>query len=309
MEKGFRDIYKFVAKISLITTVLNEEKTIDTFLDSVAAQTLKPDEVIIVDGGSKDWTVEKMQRRGVSDINLKIFVEPNANRSQGRNLGIKKATGDIMAITDAGCILDKDWLMEITKPFNDPKVEVVAGYYRGLAKTVFEKCVIPFCLVMPDKVNPDKFYPASRSMAIRKAAFWQAGGFPEEFSDNEDYVFAHKLAENSIKTFFVQKAIVNWLPRSNLTSFWTMIYRFAKGDAKAGLRKLKVATIFGRYLILIILPIFKVYFLFLFLIYVAWAVFKNYKYVKDLRAFFWLPVLQITADIAVMTGTINGLIQ
>ncbi len=296
-----------MAKISLITTVLNEEKTIDAFLDSVATQTLKPDEVIIVDGGSRDWTVGKMQRRGISDMNLKIFVEPGANRSQGRNAGVKKATGDIIAITDAGCILDKNWLAEITKPFADSKIEVVAGYYRGMAKTVFEKCVVPFCLVMPEEVDPNNFYPASRSMAIRKGTFWQIGGFPEEFSDNEDFVFANKLDKNGIKSFFCREAIVNWFPRSSLKSFWTMIYRFARGDAKAGLRKLKVASVFGRYLIFIGLPFFKISFLALLPIYFCWSIVKNYRYVRNLKALLWLPVLQITSDFAVMAGTIEGL--
>ena len=105
-------------RVSLITTVLNEEKTIDVFLDSVAAQTKKPDEVIVVDGGSVDWTIDKLQRRGVSDINLKIMSEPGANRSQGRNAGVKIATGEIVAITDAGCVLDKDWLSEMAKGIN-----------------------------------------------------------------------------------------------------------------------------------------------------------------------------------------------
>ena len=305
-------------RVSLITTVLNEEKTIDVFLDSVAAQTKKPDEVIVVDGGSVDWTIDKLQRRGVSDINLKIMSEPGANRSQGRNAGVKIATGEIVAITDAGCVLDKDWLSEITKPFSDPKVEVVAGYYRGMAKTIFEKCVIPFVLVMPNEVDPNNFYPASRSMAIRKGTFWQVGGFPEEFSDNEDYVFANVLAKNNIKSFFAKGAIINWLPRSNLKSFWTMIYRFARGDSKAGLRRKKVATVFGRYLIFMILLgilitnwITQLLFSYLaiWFIYLLWAIGKNFQYIKDVRAIFLLPILQVTADLAVMAGTFAGLSQ
>jgi glycosyltransferase involved in cell wall biosynthesis len=49
-------------KVSLVTTVLNEEKTIEKFLDSVISQTRKPEEVVIVDGGSTDETLEKVQK-------------------------------------------------------------------------------------------------------------------------------------------------------------------------------------------------------------------------------------------------------
>ena len=47
----------------------------------------------------------------------------------------------------------------------------------------------------------------------------------------------------------------------------------------------------------------------LLVLYLAWAVIKNYKYVKNIQAVFMLPVLQITADMAVMSGTIVGIIK
>lgn len=305
-------------KVSLVITVLNEDKTIDGFLASVGNQSLKPDEVIVVDGGSDDWTMEKLQKRNVGDLNLIVVLESGSNRSQGRNAGVKIAKNEIIAFTDAGCILDENWLEEIVKPFSDPKVEVIAGYYKGISKTVFEKCVIPYVLVMPDEVNENNFYPASRSMAIRKDTFWRMGGFPESISDNEDFVFANKLAKNGIKPTFVKKAIVSWIPRSNLKSFINMIFRFARGDAKAGLRYSKAITYFLRYFIFflyVIVSFFKIfkknyYLLFVpVILYFIWAILKNYRYIKDFKAFFWLPVLQVTSDFAVMFGTVEGLLS
>lgn len=301
-------------KVSLIVTVLNEEKSIDAFLDSVANQSLKPDEVIVVDGGSVDWTLDKLSKR---KENIRILIKEGASRSEGRNLAVEKAKNEIIAITDAGCVLDKNWLAEIVKPFSDPSVDVVAGYYRGIAKTVFEKCVIPYVLVMPDRVNPKTFLPASRSMAIKKNVFWKVGGFPVEFVHNEDYVFANRLKKEGAKIVFCQEAIVNWIPRSNLKSFWTMIYRFALGDAQSRLRHLKVFGIFLRYLIFFSLIISSLLllsaplllsFVLLFLLYLIWSVAKNFRYVKHYKAFFWLPVLQLTSDFAVIWGTIKGLI-
>jgi glycosyltransferase involved in cell wall biosynthesis len=301
-------------KVSLIVTVLNEEKSIDSFLDSVANQSLKPDEIIIVDGGSVDWTLDKLSKR---KENIRILIKEGASRSEGRNLAVEKAKNEIIAITDAGCILDKDWLAEIVKPFSDSSVDVVAGYYRGIAKTVFEKCVIPYALVMPDRVNPETFLPASRSMAIKKDVFWKVGGFPVEFVHNEDYVFANRLKKEGVKIVFCEEAIVNWIPRSNLKSFWTMIYRFALGDAESHLRHLKVFGIFLRYFIFISLLIssalllslhFLLAFVLLLILYLIWSVAKNYRYVKDIKAFFWLPVLQLTSDFAVIDGTIRGML-
>jgi glycosyltransferase involved in cell wall biosynthesis len=95
--------------ISAIVTVLNEGESIRRLLDSLAAQTCRPDEVIIVDGGSRDNTVAVLEEYA-QRLPLHIFVEPGANISEGRNRAIERAQGDILAITDAGVALEPDWL-------------------------------------------------------------------------------------------------------------------------------------------------------------------------------------------------------
>ncbi len=303
-------------KVSLITTVLNEESSIEHFLASTAVQSLKPDEIVIVDAGSTDKTVEIIKSFQPLIKNLILIVQEGANRSVGRNLAIKTTKNAIVALSDAGCRLEKDWLKEIIKPFSDEKVGVSSGFYQAETKTVFEKCVAPYALVMPDKVNPDKFLPSSRSMAIRKTIWEKTEGFPEEYSDNEDFVYANLLKKKKIKMVFCPKAIVFWFPRKNLKQFWTMIYRFARGDAKAGLRRSKMLVIFLKFVGFIFLALGCVLFndliylfFFCFFSYLIWSIVKNYRYVKDLRAIIILPVLQITADLAIISGSIAGELQ
>ena len=61
-------------KISLISTVLNEEQTIDKFLDSILNQSVKPDEVVITDGGSRDKTLLKIENRKLLFKKEKILL-------------------------------------------------------------------------------------------------------------------------------------------------------------------------------------------------------------------------------------------
>ncbi|MBU2051863.1 glycosyltransferase, partial [Patescibacteria group bacterium] len=85
-------------KASLIITTLNEAETIKPLLESIANQTLIPDEVIIIDAGSNDGTraiIKKFSQ-------VKLINQPGLNRSQARNLGIKLAKNKIIAVTDAG---------------------------------------------------------------------------------------------------------------------------------------------------------------------------------------------------------------
>ncbi len=296
-------------KVSLCITVFNEEKHIGRLLESIAHQTRTPDEVVIVDGGSTDETVGGITNYELRIKNLKILTK-KGNRAVGRNEAIVQAKGNIIAITDAGCELDSHWLEALIKPFTDPKTHVVSGYYAGKPKNVFEKSLVPYVLVMPDRVNPSLFLPSTRSMAMKKSVWEQMGGFPEAYRWNEDYVFSKQLVENNIPIVFAQKAIVYWFPRETFWGAWKMFYAFAKGDAQSRIFRPKVLFLFLRYIIGLYL-LYTAFWLAVvwFAVYLVWAVIKNYKYVGNLQAIIYLPLLQLCADSAVMAGTIKGSIE
>lgn len=305
-------------KISFITTIFNEEATIKSFLDSLAKQSQLPDEIIIVDGGSSDSTVSLTKKYTFPKAIKKVkVIAKKGNRSIGRNEAIRQATGTIIICSDAGNILQKDWVKEIAKPFADNAVDVVAGYYLGKPKNAFQKNLIPYVLTMPDQTNPDTFLPATRSAAFKKSVWEEIGEFDESLSHNEDYAFARKLKKSGKKIVFAKDAIVYWIPRSSLKQTYIMFLRFAYGDAEAKLFRPKVLLLFIRYLIALALLItFLItnntlilsFLLLMLLVYIIWAIWKNFRYVKEISAFFYLPLFQFIADFAVMNGTISGIL-
>jgi glycosyltransferase involved in cell wall biosynthesis len=310
-------------KLSLVITIFNEESTLDSLLTSLQQQTLAADEVIIIDGGSKDGSlkiVKEWQKKPYFKNKLK-FLTKKGNRSVGRNFGIKKSKNKWIAITDAGCIPDKNWLKELFLEQKKSEALVIAGYYFGITKSSFEEAVVPYVLVMPNKIDENNFLPATRSMLIEKNTWKKLGGFDEKLNHNEDYDFAKKIEKENIKKSFTKKALVGWLPRKNLISFFIMILRFSFGDAEANILRPKVLLIIARYTIAIILGLiiylsfiseffqfFKIYgfitLLISFFIYCFWAVMKNKKYTPT--GWLWLPILQVSSDIAVIIGTISG---
>lgn len=296
-------------KVSLIVTVLNETDTIVQLLDSVVTQTLKPQEVIFVDGGSQDDTVRRIQSYAEDHPKLKIKCEvKKGNRSIGRNTAVSLAEHEFIAITDAGCVLDQNWLQELVRVQNETGSKVVAGYYHGQAETSFQHAVVPYVLVMPEKLDPYTFLPATRSLLIEKKLFIEYGGFDESLSDNEDYAFAKKLQSAHVPIAFAQDAIVYWQAVNSLREFYTMIFRFARGDAFAGIFRPKVLLIFLRYLVGILLLIIGQAWVFISLVmaYLIWSVLKNSKHVFEKK--YILAILQIVSDIAVIDGTTRGLI-
>ncbi|MBI2028541.1 MAG: glycosyltransferase [Candidatus Levybacteria bacterium] len=309
-------------RISFITTVLNEEKYIASFLSSLFAQVKMPSEIIIVDGGSSDRTVPSIKHqiskiknnKKYENIGFKLIVK-KGNRSVGRNEAIKNATGDIVVCSDAGNILDRYWIKNIIKPLENPKIDVVSGYYKGKPKTVFQRCLVPYILVMEDKVNPNTFLPSTRSVAFRKNIWEKTGGFSKKYSHNEDYVFAKSLQKIGAKIVFAKDAFVYWIPRKNIKETFTMFFRFALGDGESGILRRKVIFIFARYILgfyLLLLSFIEKSWIPVFgfslglLFYIGWAIKKNYKYVKKIGALFFLPLLQFVSDLAVLSGTLFG---
>jgi len=220
-------------RVSLITTVKNEANNIEEFLSSVIKQTKTPDEFIIVDGGSTDGTYEILKKYAKKYKWIKIFQVRGASIGKGRNFAIEKARNEIIACTDAGCILDKNWLKNITKPFRNFKVDVVVGIYKPYYTNDFEYFQGLVVVPKPEKIfmNPSRM--SSRSIAFKKSIWKKVGGYPD-LTTGEDTEFNLKLMKTNCKFAFANHAIVHWRMRRNWREFAKQFYKYGVGDRKSG---------------------------------------------------------------------------
>ena len=97
-------------RISVVIPVFNEEKNIRDTLNSIYNNTMKPFEIIVADGRSSDSTVDII-RSEFKDVIL--INNEKKTAAAGRNAGIKKAVGNIIAFTDGDCIVDPKWIESI----------------------------------------------------------------------------------------------------------------------------------------------------------------------------------------------------
>ena len=236
-------------RVSVIATVLNEGQAIRKLLDSVLAQTRAPDEVIIVDGGSSDDTVQIIGSYA-DRLPLRVLVEPGCNISQGRNRAIEAATGEVIASTDAGVRLVPEWLEELTKPFaaSDPPA-VVSGFFLPDPHTLFELALGATILPIHADVDARKFLPSSRSVAFTRLAWQAAGEYPAWLDYCEDLIFDLKLRDRFGPFTFAPEAVVRFRPRSSLRAFFRQYYRYARGDGKADLWRKRHAVRYCTYLV------------------------------------------------------------
>lgn len=221
--------------ISIVATVRNEEKTIDGFLVSLLEQTRRADEIIIVDGASTDGTLEILKQ--YADRGSIRLISQNCNIAQGRNLGIAAAETDYIAVTDAGCKVDKNWLKEIAACFaNNSDIDVVAANFRFETHTPFEEAVIR-ATFQPhrDETPAARYYPSSRSVAFTKQAWAKAGGYPEWLYAAEDTLFNIRMRQLGCHFEFCRDAIVRWRPRETWRALARQRINFSRGNARVGI--------------------------------------------------------------------------
>ena len=210
-------------KISLISTVLNEDKNIDFFIKSIINQIKKPDEFIIVDGGSTDKTYQILKKFSKKYKWIKVFQKKGFNISQGRNYAIKKAKNGVIATCDAGGKYRKDWLEKLTVGFNG---EVSFGTNKPLIKNNFQK-------VLAKKVLHKRVVGSSRNMIFQKEIWKEVEGYPEDMVIGEDTLFDERIKKKGYKIIKIPNAICEWEMRDDLKSVKRQYYRYGYWDGVA----------------------------------------------------------------------------
>ena len=110
--------------LSIVIPAFNEERYIVACLDSIASQTVKPLEVIVVDNNSTDRTVEIAGKY----LFVKVMQQKRQHQVFAQATGFNSADGDILGRLDADSILPTDWAEKVVAAFdNDPKLLAVTG--------------------------------------------------------------------------------------------------------------------------------------------------------------------------------------
>ena len=100
----------YLPKVSVIIPCYNAEKYLRQCLDSVAGQTLREIEIICVDDGSSDTTMDILREFGEKDERFKIITQENAGAGAARNNGLRQAAGEYLSFLDADDFFELDML-------------------------------------------------------------------------------------------------------------------------------------------------------------------------------------------------------
>jgi glycosyltransferase involved in cell wall biosynthesis len=199
---------EFFPKYSCVIPVLNEEKTVIATLQSLEIQRPLPDEVIIVDGGSSDSTLQKIKEyKQHSKLWIKVLVSPiKRNIGYQRNIAIDHAKNDLLMNVDCGTILDANYATNMLGPFLEHKdLDLVCGVHYPKTEYLWSS------LFTKKEHFVKRVEPYGACIMYRKKIAIKAGKYPEYLTyAGEDTFFIYKYKKLSRNWVFNKAASLLW---------------------------------------------------------------------------------------------------
>lgn len=216
-------------KASIVIRTLNEAAHLGALLDAISAQQtqgLHP-EVVLIDSGSTDATLEIADRHGchISHITREEF-------SFGRslNMGCDLSTGDILIFISGHCVpKDEHWLQRLCQPILDGLAEYTYGRQEGGDESHFSETRI-FAKYYPaqSRIPQEGFFCNNANSALLRTA-WERYRFNENLTGLEDMELAQRLVKGGGKVAYVAEAAVHHYHAES----WTHIRRRFEREAIA----------------------------------------------------------------------------
>lgn len=174
--------------VSVVIATYNRRDLLRRTLESVASQSHAPHEVIIADDGSTDSTPEL----AAEFPQVTFLRQENRGSSAARNLGVQRATGDVVAFTDDDCVVPPDWLERIVDGYErHPEVAGVGGYMEAPAGVLEGSVVARYEQYLTRELynardeeivaGYDCPCGGTNNMSFRRAVLEEVGGFDESF--------------------------------------------------------------------------------------------------------------------------------
>lgn len=195
-------------KISLITATYNSGRVLRTTLESVLKQTYSDIEYIIIDGASKDNTMDLVHEyEPLFNGRIKWISEPDKGIYDAMNKGIRMATGDIVGIINSDDFYHRtDVLSRVAEAFEEPGVQAVYGDVRFVHPGDLDKTIRYYSSkVFSPKLFRYGFMPAHPTFFTYKKYFEEFGYYKTDYKIAADY-------ELLVRFLYVHKLQAKYLP-------------------------------------------------------------------------------------------------
>ena len=226
-------------RYSVIIPVYNRPDEVDELLGSLAVQTFRDFEVIIVEDGSSvpcEGVVGDYRDR----MDIHYYYKPNSGPGQTRNYGAERSRGEYLLILDSDCILPEGYLAAVEAELRREPADAFGGPDRAHDSFTSVQKAINYAMtsffttggIRGGKKKMDRFYPRSFNMGIRAEVYRALGGF-SRMRFGEDIDFSIRIFKAGYRCRLFPQA---WVWHKRRTDFW----KFFKQVHNSGIARINL---------------------------------------------------------------------
>jgi GT2 family glycosyltransferase len=218
-------------RVSVVVCAYNAERTMEPCLASLERLNYPDYEVIVVNDGSKDRTLEISQKFGY----CRIISQENKGLSVARNVGAEAATGEIVAYTDSDCVADADWLTYLVAKMESSDLVACGGPNFPPPEDALVPAAVavspggPTHVLLADDVAE---HIAGCNMAFRREVLQKLGGFdPVYRAAGDDVDICWRLQDAGYTIGFSPAAVVWHFRRNTVRAYIGQQRGYGKAEA------------------------------------------------------------------------------
>lgn len=234
-RSGARTLLNEWPTVSIIVPAYNEASVIENCVRSIQLTTYDRYDVVLVDDGSSDDTLELMKALAVSDCRITVLSQENAGRGAALNLGLRHSTGEVLVFADADCIFSRHTVKRMLQGFADRRTGAVCGDDRPVtldrvqARTLALISHVGTGLVRRAQTVMGFLPIVSGTIgAFRRSVLNAVGPFRED-TVGEDLELTWRVHRAGYGVVFAPKALVYVESPSTIRALWRRRVRWARG--------------------------------------------------------------------------------
>ena len=226
-------------KFSIVIPVYNRPDEVAELLESLTKQTDKGFEVLVIEDGSSVPCKEVCEQYA-DRLDLHYYFKPNSGRSETRNYGMERASGDWFIIYDSDVIVPQQYIAIVRAELEKNPVDCYGGpdaaddSFSDVQKAINYSMtsIMTTGGIRGATKNKEKFSPRSFNMGISRKCFETVGGYKNMIG--EDIDMSIRIIDAGFKTTLITEAYVYHKRRVDLMKFFRQVNTFGKGRVLLG---------------------------------------------------------------------------